>query len=70
MKNKVTFSVPYINSSYDSFNYYYAPESVINFPEGIALGISNNFIFNIVVAGIPVPNFNGLIQAQISAMVQ
>ncbi len=70
MKTKVTFSVPYINSSYDSFNYSYAPKSVINIPEGIALGISNNFVFNIVDAGVPVPNFNGLIQAQISAMVQ
>jgi len=62
--------VYYPHGSYDSFIYSYAPKSVpLNFL-GEAVGHGGDFVFIIVDMGIPISNFNGLIQAQISAMVQ
>ncbi len=65
-----TIQVYYSHGSYDSFNYSYAPTSVPLHYEGVAVGHSGSFVFIIVDMGIPISNFNGLIQAQISAMVQ
>ncbi len=74
MSNLTTLHVSLTYSIYDSFNYSYASVTLKNTYASVFIGIagghSGSFVFLIIDLGIPTSNFNSLIQAQISAMVQ